>query len=110
MTARVGEVWLVDLSPVIAKEQGGLRPCLVISADHYNAMRIAHAIVAPMTTRDRGLPHHVPVIGNGFDHPSYVMPESIRALSTTRFIRQLGDASPHTLETVRRHVRRFIGG
>jgi mRNA interferase MazF len=111
VTARVGQVWVVDLDPVVANEQGGTRPCLVISSDHYNAMRIAHAIVAPVTSRDRGLPHHVPITGEGgLDRPSFVMPEGAKAVSTTRFVRQLGEASPRTLETVRRHVRRFLGG
>jgi mRNA-degrading endonuclease toxin of MazEF toxin-antitoxin module len=32
-----GEIWGVDLSPVLGHEQGGQRPALVVSVDAFNS-------------------------------------------------------------------------
>lgn len=110
MTPRTGEIWLADLDPVVANEQAGTRPCLVVSTDAYNAMPIRHAIIAPITTRDRALRHHVPVVDDGGLHmASFAMPEYQRSLSTRRFIRRIGTADPATVATVRERIRRFVG-
>ena len=90
------------LDPVVDNEQAGTRPCLVISADAYHAMPIGHVIVVPVTTRDRGLPHHIALDDDGgLDHASYAMPEAIRAVSTRRLRRLLGESAPDTLALVR---------
>jgi len=107
---RSGDIWLTDLSPVVANEQSGIRPCLVISADTYNSTPLRHVIVAPLTTRARGLPHHVLVENDGaLDLPSYAMPEYSRAISTHRLQRYFGRAERDTVAAVRYHLRQFLG-
>ena len=101
--ARVGhgQIWSVSLDPTVANEQGGTRPCLVVSADQFQAMPIRQAIVVPLTTRERGLPHHIRVADDGgLNRPSWAMCEAIRAVSTERFGRMIGTASPATLHAV----------
>lgn len=104
-----GQIWLADLDPTVANEQSGIRPVLVVSTNTYNRWPIRHAIIAPITTRDRGLAHHVEVVGSGLDHASFAMPEGARAVSTKRFKRLLGQVEPDTLGLVRFHVRQFLG-
>jgi mRNA interferase MazF len=106
----VGEIWLTDLEPAVANEQGGVRPCLVISSDAYNRMPIRHVIIAPVTTKDRQLDHHVEIADEGgLDRVSFVMTEGARAISVQRCLRPLGQVSPDTLALARFHVRKFLG-
>lgn len=100
-----GQVWLVNLDPAIANEQAGTRPCIVVSTQRYNAMPIRHAIVVPLTTRQRGLPHHVAVVDDGgLDYESWAMCEAVRALSTQRLVRLIGTASIGTVEAIARRI------
>ncbi len=62
----------------------------------------------PVTTRERGLRHHVPVRGGGLDRPSFAMPEYVRSLSQKRFIKRLGVAEPDTVNQVHKWVRWMV--
>jgi mRNA interferase MazF len=110
VTPLTGQIWLADLDPVVANEQAGIRPCLVVSTDGYNAMPIRHAFVTPITTRSRRLPHHIRVLDDGgLERPSFAMPEGTRAISTQRFRRYLGQASPDAVDDVRSWLNDFVG-
>lgn len=99
---RCGQVWSVALDPTVANEQGGTRPCLVVSADQFQAMPIQQAIVVPLTTRERGLPHHIRVVDDGgLNRPSWAMCEAVRAVSTRRFGRLISTADTATRQAVR---------
>ena len=56
-----GEVWDVDLNPVIGHEQGGMRPALVVSADGFNKTQAGLVIVVPITSKTKGIRTHVPI-------------------------------------------------
>jgi mRNA interferase MazF len=68
------------------------------------------AIAVPLTTRDRGLSHHVVITGDntGLDRPTWALCEQVRAVSTARLIKQLGTADPDTLKAVRRVIAIFL--
>ncbi|MGI8535218.1 MAG: type II toxin-antitoxin system PemK/MazF family toxin [Mycobacteriales bacterium] len=84
-------MWTVALDPTVADEQRGTRPCLVVSADRFNALPIRQAIVVPLTTRDRGFPHHVGLRHDGgFTRASWAMREGVRTVSTERFGQLIG--------------------
>jgi mRNA interferase MazF len=100
---RHGEVWSVTLDPTVANEQGGVRPCIVVSGNRFNALAIRQAIVIPLTTRERGFPHHIPVTDDGGLNPaSWAMCEAVRAISTQRFGQRISTATDET-------VRKIIG-
>jgi mRNA interferase MazF len=110
VTPRPGDIWLADLDPVVANEQAGIRPVLVVSTSDYNALVIRHAFVTPITTRARRLPHHIRVLDHGgLDRPSFAMPEGTRAVSTQRFRRHLGQARQETVDQVRLWLADFLG-
>lgn len=48
-----GEIWEFDLNPTRGREQRGVRPCLVISADALNRSHFGTAIICPITTTER---------------------------------------------------------
>lgn len=91
-----GSVWLADLDPVARGEQGGTRPVLVVSAESFNRWPVGLVTVVPITTKNRGFAHHVPVRDGGLDRLSYAMPEYMRSISQRRLKRQLGQASAST--------------
>lgn len=102
---------MVDPEPVVGHEQGGRRPFLVISVNQMNRSRARMVIGVPLTTRDRGNELHVrlePPEG-GLERVSYAMPEKVRSLSTERFGRRIGYASPDTVQAVAGRVGILVG-
>ncbi|HET9256928.1 MAG TPA: type II toxin-antitoxin system PemK/MazF family toxin [Pseudonocardiaceae bacterium] len=96
-----GEIWSVVLDPTVANEQRGTRPCVVISSDRFNKMPIRQAIVVPLTTRERGFPHHISVADDGgLARPSWAMCEAVRTVSTQRFGRLISTATDDTLSEI----------
>jgi mRNA interferase MazF len=106
-----GEVYLVDLDPVVGPEQGGRRPFLLISIGPMNRSAARMTIGTPVTTTDRGNALHVrlePPEG-GLTRVSFAMPEMIRSISTTRLQKKLGRASLGTVKAVARHAGILVG-
>ena len=102
-----GEIWLIDLNPVRGREQAGVRPGLVVSTDLFNHSPADLVILAPMTTRHKGIRSHVPVNPpeGGLDRPSYIRCEDIRSVSKDRLIKRLGAVSPPTVAEVEDRLR-----
>lgn len=105
-----GSIVWVDLSPAQGREQQGYRPALVICNDDYLLAVPELVIVLPLTSVDRGWPHHVVVAGprTGLSKASFAMTEQPRTISRQRVIRQSGSADPMTLEQVDRWLRDFL--
>jgi mRNA interferase MazF len=81
-----GDVLLCDLNPVAGREQGGVRPVVVVSHPRYAAIP-GLFLAVPLTTRDRGLEHHIKVSADastGLKQVSYAMTEQVRAMSEER--------------------------
>jgi mRNA interferase MazF len=53
-----GEIWYARLDPIVGREQGGERPCLVFSDDRFNQSRADLVIVVPLTRTERGIASH----------------------------------------------------
>lgn len=109
MRVQQGHIWSVTLDPTVANEQAGVRPCLVVSTDRFNSLPIRQAMVVPLTTRDRGLPHHLPVDDGGLNRASWAMCEAVRAVSTHRFGRLISTATPPTTQAVIRQITKWLG-
>jgi mRNA interferase MazF len=105
-----GHIWLVALDPTVANEQTGVHPCLVVSTERFNALAIRQAMIVPLTSRDRGLLHHVPVVDDGgLNRDSWAMCEGVRVVSTQRFGRLIGTASRETTQAVIRQISVWMG-
>ncbi|MFV2096231.1 type II toxin-antitoxin system PemK/MazF family toxin [Micromonospora sp. LOL_013] len=91
------QVWLVDFGNPVGHEEGGVRPAVIVGSTTHCRFPIGMAIVVPLTTRDRGLEHHVRIDSpeSGLTRPSWARTEDITAVSTQRFRRTqpLGTAS-----------------
>jgi mRNA interferase MazF len=69
-------------------------------------------IVVPLTTVDRGLPHHISVAVEpaGLDRASWARTEDVRAISEQRFVTRcpLGVLAPAEREAIRAQLRLMI--
>jgi mRNA interferase MazF len=108
---RPGDVWLVNLNPVIGSEQAGRRPTVIVSGPLHLSLPHAVVFVVPITSRDRGLRHQVPVASqaSGLSKlPSFTRPEDARAVSYERLERRIGAVTPAELAAMRRILRAFL--
>ncbi len=105
-----GQVWSVTLDPTVANEQRGTRPCVIVSIDRFNALPIRQAIVVPLTSRDRGFPHHIAVADDGgLSRPSWAMCEAVRAVSLDRFGRHISTANSITVAAITNQLTLWLG-
>jgi mRNA interferase MazF len=100
---------LAALDPVGQGEQGGTRPIVVVSTNTFNTWPVGLVIVVPITTRERGFAHHVPVAGGGLDRLSFAMPEYVRSIAQRRLQRRLGNTEQPTIATIDDWLRRLTG-
>ncbi|MCK9897058.1 type II toxin-antitoxin system PemK/MazF family toxin [Frankia sp. AgB32] len=85
------QLWLVDFGQPVGREQGGVRPAVVVSSAVHSRFPIDMALVVPLTSRDRGLEHQVRIDSpsSGLSRPSFARTEEITAVSTARFVRSV---------------------
>jgi mRNA interferase MazF len=105
-----GDVLLCDLNPVADREQGGIRPVVVVSHPRYSVIP-GLFLAVPLTSRDRGLEHHIVIPANaetGLKQQSYAMTEQIRAVSDLRAGRQIGTVGHDALTAISRYLHLFI--
>ena len=102
-----GEIWYCDLSPTQGHEQDGKRPVLVVSVDQFNHGPATLVVVVPITTRDKGIPLHVPITppDGGVKKPSFAMCEMVRSVTTERLDNCLGAVKRETLARVEDRLR-----
>lgn len=105
-----GEIWNAELDPATGREQRGRRPVLVVSADRLNHGRGGLVVVVPMTSTDRGVPLHVPILSPeaGLRVTSFAMTEQVRSISVERLGRRRGAVAPATLGAVLGRLRLLL--
>ena len=104
-----GEVWLIDLNPIIGHEQSGMRPALVISDDMFNHSLAEMTIIVPITSKYKGIPTHVELETDFLNLKSYIKTEDIRSASTKRLIRKIGDVEEKTMKLVEERIKLLLG-
>lgn len=97
-----GEIWLVDFDPTVGSEIQKTRPCAVIGVEPY--IRSQMTIAAPITDWKAKYSKWFWMINikkddaSGLDKQSAADASQVRAMSTMRFIHQLGRLSNLQLE------------
>ena len=92
LTYRRGEIWWVDLNPVIGSETGKERPCLILQNDIGNQNGTT-TIVAPFLPGMKTYPFVVsvaPTLQNGLDGDRHVNLSQMRAVDTRRIKNKQG--------------------
>lgn len=105
-----GAVVWVQPDPTRGREQAGTRPAVVLSSDGYLDAVPDLAIVIPVTTRDRGWPHHVQLAGHELNLPraSFAMTEQPRTISRDRITGHAGHADEATMDAISVWIRDFF--
>lgn len=112
MEVKRGDVFLVDLNPVIGTEQAGIRPALVMQIDRAN-IASPHTIIIPFTTRIRDtiLPSHVKIRAGvgGLMEDSVLLCEQIRVIDKRRLVRRIGNIGEDDLSKVEVALKVILG-
>ncbi len=101
------EVWLITLDPTVGREQAGIRPALVMSADIFNQGFADLVFVIPITSKAKNIRSHVSLLPpeGGLNLLSYVMCEAMRSVSKKRLIKRLGSLSSKAMAEVEDRLR-----
>ena len=96
-----GEVRWADLNPVRGREQGGLRPVLVLSNDVFNE-RSGTVIAAAITSQPprAGFPLTLEIKSANLPKRSWVKIGQVRNLAVERIGEKMGQSSPEELTQV----------
>lgn len=102
----------MDFGIPVGHEQGGVRPAVIVGSPTHCAFPIDIVLVVPLTTRDRGLDHHVRMASDssGLRKPSWARTEEITAVSTQRFRRPapIGTASKEEIAELCEWLRDMV--
>jgi mRNA interferase MazF len=107
---RRGEVWLVNLDPVLGSETGKRRPAVIIQNDLANQASPTVTVVPLITSTDRVFPFQVlvPAGEGGIPRASKALCEQIRTVSRLRMERCLGRLSDERLAEIRIALDRHL--
>lgn len=104
---RRGEVWLIDLEPVLGSEANKRRPCVLVSNDHANAragvLSRGTVTVVPLTrTLVPALDFHVIVRAEdtGLDSDSKAQAEHVRSVDVRRLLHRVGLLPPERIRRI----------
>jgi len=111
MSAKKGEIWLVDLNPTRVHEQSGIRPAVIISVDEFNSCPADLVVVVPITSRNKSIPLHVEIRpeNSGLAKVSFAKPEDIRSISKERLIKKIGELPNKKLRELEEKIRILLG-
>lgn len=105
-----GDVFLVNLDPVIGSEVGKTRPAVVLQNELANRTSPTVTVIPLSTKVERVFPFQVliPAGEGGLTRESKVLCEQIRTLSTRRLLQHLGSLPPERLEQIRTALERHL--
>ena len=89
-----GEIWLVNLDPIVGSEIRKSRPCVVVSPAELND-NLHTVIVAPMTSKGFPAPFRVAVTHAGTK--GLIVLDQFRTVDKVRLAKRLGTVSAKTL-------------
>jgi mRNA interferase MazF len=108
---RRGDIWMVDLEPVVGSEQGKARPALILQNDIGNEYSPV-LIVAAITSGDRArydVQVEVKAPEAGLQHDSIVLLNQIRTIDKRRVGRYWGHLSEQTMKQVDEAIKISLG-
>jgi mRNA interferase MazF len=109
---RQGDIWLIDLDPVIGAEMKKTRPAIIVNDDSLGKLPLK--IIVPITDwKDKynfapWMIKLIPDRQNGLSKDSSADCFQIRSLSEERFVRLLGKVSEPVLEEMRSALAKVL--
>ncbi len=104
---RRADIWFARLTKGVGHETHGARPVVVLSVDAFNNGPSGLVVVAPLTTREKGIPFHVALAApdGGVVQNSYIKCEEVRSISRDRLFQRLGSISSQALSDIEDRLR-----
>lgn len=100
-----GDIYYIDLGDYIGCEQGGIRPCVIVSNDignlHSNILT-----VAPISTKLKQLPTHQIIV---LKRVSVIMYEQIRTVDKQRVLGYIGRLNEHEMNVMNEKIKISLG-
>ena len=106
-----GGIYWADLNPLIGREQGGLRPVLILSHNVFNE-RSGTVIAVALTSQPQraGYPLTFELGSRKLPKKSWVKISQIRTLSVKRIQKKISKVSDEELATIIEGLNEIIGG
>ena len=106
-----GDIYWADLNPVIGREQGGLRPVLVLSHNVFNEMS-GTVIAVALTSQSQwaGYPLTLELSDAKLPKKFWVKISQIRTLSVKRIRKRISKVSEEELVIIVEGLNEIIGG
>lgn len=111
LTYKRGEIWWVDLRPVLGSETDKKRPCLVLQNDLGNKLGET-TMIAPILPGTKGYPFVVnvtPTIANGLDKQRYINFSQMKVVDHQRFENKCGDLEDSYWKAIEKAVLIELG-
>jgi mRNA interferase MazF len=103
-----GELWLINLDPTIGAEIKKTRPVVIVSSDTIGILPLR--VVIPLTDwksqyqQAAWMVKISPIGNNGLTKDSAADTFQIRSVSTTRFIRKIGEITSEEMDQIVRAI------
>ena len=104
---RQGDIWLVDFSPVLGREQSGRRPALILSRNEHNAhsgVITVAPLTSSMTMQNHPAAVHLPASPLGARVDSLILVFQLRTIDKIRLERRLYSAPKDIMERIWRAI------
>jgi mRNA interferase MazF len=107
---RRGDVYLVELDPVVGSEVGKTRPAVVLQNDLANRSSPTITVVPISSRVDRVFPFQVRISAGegGLGHESKALCEQIRTVARARLVQYLGHLPSERLQEIRAALDRHL--
>lgn len=102
-----GDVYWVDLDPVIGSEQGGRRPALIVSSETLHGIS-GRILVCPITSNPGNWPTKI-VIPPGSVVSGALLTDQIRMVDRERLRRRIGSLSDELVLRVAHRLAAYVG-
>lgn len=96
-----GDLYLVNLDPILHTEIGKTRPALILSIDEMN-VHLPTVLVAPISSNVQRIYLHevfIPAGSGGLPKDSKIMLDQLRSIDKRRFIKKIGQVNREILRT-----------
>ena len=107
-----GDIFLVNLEPVVGSEQGRIRPVLVIQNDLGNNYSPT-TIIAPITSKgfEEEFPTNVQISqeGSGLEKESTILLNQIRTIDKSRIIKKISTLNYYLIKKVDLAIKVSLG-
>ncbi|HKI00437.1 MAG TPA: type II toxin-antitoxin system PemK/MazF family toxin [Thermoanaerobaculia bacterium] len=105
-----GDVFLVNLDPVVGSEIGKTRPAVVVQNELANRSSRTVTVIPISSSVERVFPFQVriPAGEGGLSRESKALCEQVRTLSRERLLQCLGELSPERLNEIRTALDRHL--